>query len=682
MLARLSLAAALVATIAVAALASGGSVAPAQAAIGSSCGAGPSASTARTVPLAGGGEFDLAKWLLDKAGAAGAEHGALMAFDFISRITGLDKIGPETSEMRIMKRLEGIEERLADVTARIDRLTGTVGQLISEVRQGQLDSELRVLCTIANEQQLLFRQRFVPLVRAGLELGAILSGPNPGRADVKGPGGFSPRERVRTLGTRFVNFYDNNSLALQTGIADLHAALVPNAPRLSVLAIYGKVLMSKRFLNTDDSEKLLALYTEFAEVRALATWMAAEFWASQPESPEVLTEVLDTYVATTARERANLPQRIPPGVVVDLGSTSAETTDGKPMWFPPTGQDLGWLPSNKLSQGFGTISVDEVDKELRSLNDPGKDDRQDLGKGWRAPTKTQFTALISDECFADPANPDKFKPGVACKNAVGKDTGTNVAGYLLRLNPDDRTWQQLFCQSGPRLSCAPGAGPGDAGAPPHAFVWTDEAQSQRLECGYEILGATFARRYMTYTGFRTLATGPVQEIFPHLPQHAPLYQAQNEEKSFYACDSFFIAQVNGNPKASSPTPRNPFLEGALLATRFAGDEDRTTVDYMAQPSRRSLRLACNGELPTIVGTRRDDNLSGTPGRDVINAGTGDDVVRGLGGRDVLCGGPGDDLLLGGEGNDRLLGQGGDDIVRGGAGKDALKGGRGTDTLSR
>ena len=90
---------------------------------------------------------------------------------------------------------------------------------------------------------------------------------------------------------------------------------------------------------------------------------------------------------------------------------------------------------------------------------------------------------------------------------------------------------------------------------------------------------------------------------------------------------------------------------------------------------------CGGEPATIVGTEGDDELRGTPGRDVIVGLGGDDEIGGVDGRDRLCGGPGDDLLYGGRHDDRLVGGPGDDFMTGGGGEDALFGGDGGDYLT-
>jgi hypothetical protein len=66
---------------------------------------------------------------------------------------------------------------------------------------------------------------------------------------------------------------------------------------------------------------------------------------------------------------------------------------------------------------------------------------------------------------------------------------------------------------------------------------------------------------------------------------------------------------------------------------------------------------------TLLGTNKEDYLSGK---------VGEDELRGLGARDFLIGGAGNDVLHGGPGNDLwLFGNAGDDVVYGGDGDDSL-----------
>lgn len=118
----------------------------------------------------------------------------------------------------------------------------------------------------------------------------------------------------------------------------------------------------------------------------------------------------------------------------------------------------------------------------------------------------------------------------------------------------------------------------------HAFVWTDEVHSQRILCGSGAFARRFYERYDTYTGFRTFARGPQHALFPHLPPESPSRQTQsNPTTSRYHCDIYLRNLALGR---QNPTrPRDPYLEGILLATRFTGKEDRSkdgTVDYMGQ----------------------------------------------------------------------------------------------------
>ena len=84
---------------------------------------------------------------------------------------------------------------------------------------------------------------------------------------------------------------------------------------------------------------------------------------------------------------------------------------------------------------------------------------------------------------------------------------------------------------------------------------------------------------------------------------------------------------------------------------------------------------------TSSGTSANNTISGTTGKDWIQALGGNDTVSGNNGNDKIEGGTGNDALNGNAGNDYLLGGDGNDTLNGGAGADRLDGGIGTDTLS-
>ncbi|HEX7248363.1 MAG TPA: choice-of-anchor Q domain-containing protein [Actinomycetota bacterium] len=92
-------------------------------------------------------------------------------------------------------------------------------------------------------------------------------------------------------------------------------------------------------------------------------------------------------------------------------------------------------------------------------------------------------------------------------------------------------------------------------------------------------------------------------------------------------------------------------------------------------------VRCLGLPVNIVGTPRDDELSGGRGPDAFLGLGGDDEFQGSIGSDRACGGTGDDLLIAGPGEDRFDGEAGHDRVRGESGDDRLTGGPGRDRLA-
>jgi hypothetical protein len=90
---------------------------------------------------------------------------------------------------------------------------------------------------------------------------------------------------------------------------------------------------------------------------------------------------------------------------------------------------------------------------------------------------------------------------------------------------------------------------------------------------------------------------------------------------------------------------------------------------------------CNNLPATITAASGATTVTGTPGNDIISAGSGSagKLIDGGAGDDFICGGPGDDQLSGGDGDDVLFGLGGNDSLHGGPGNDVLYGGAGSNT---
>lgn len=540
---------------------------------GGACRASAATPVARVsaAPVAGAsaiGVMTVAEFL----GARLAERGVNMGFDYVLRMSGAS-----TAETRTLARLDGISEQVAGINTRLNQVMGAVGSLINERREAEFDRELRRLCGIATQQRLAL-QRYNAAVRAGVELGRILETENGlKRAEEPGPNNrISPRQRARDRANDFVQFYGENALALEQGIDELRTALIPGAQLRTALALYGDVLMTHRWLRRPDSKRMRALYDELAEMRALASWMSAEYWAARHDDVEV-NRVLAEYNSDRKRALRKLPRMIPAGAVIDAGSVAARSVNGKPIWFAPVARDLGWVPRQPTASRPGEFfAVDEVPRELGELNR-----KQRLGTGWKAPTREQLEALLSTECAVDPADRGEFLGDGQCQNAVGRNS--NVARYLERLNPA-KNWQRLFCLDGALVECPPDSGPLASGPRPrHLFIWTDDAQSQRIECGREdIPRRTFWHRYSTYTGFRTTTDDQRHTLFPHLPRRSPNFRVWVRSASLSECDRYFAHLVFD---VAGVSRRNRYSEGVLLATRFTGKQDLSadgTIDYMAQ----------------------------------------------------------------------------------------------------
>ncbi|MBU2962989.1 hypothetical protein KO516_19570, partial [Citreicella sp. C3M06] len=97
----------------------------------------------------------------------------------------------------------------------------------------------------------------------------------------------------------------------------------------------------------------------------------------------------------------------------------------------------------------------------------------------------------------------------------------------------------------------------------------------------------------------------------------------------------------------------------------------------------------NANPNTLIGTDRNDVLSGGGGNDTIfgrlgidrlSGDDGNDSIEGEGDDDILHGGAGLDRLIGGSGDDTLFGDADNDWLEGGSGINELDGGEGEDTL--
>lgn len=94
----------------------------------------------------------------------------------------------------------------------------------------------------------------------------------------------------------------------------------------------------------------------------------------------------------------------------------------------------------------------------------------------------------------------------------------------------------------------------------------------------------------------------------------------------------------------------------------------------------SFVIEVTSDQRNVIGTRKNDALTGGDTANYMSGALGDDSLSGAAGNDTIFGGVGDDVLAGDAGNDRLVGGAGADTLVGGADADTIVGGLGDDRL--
>jgi RTX calcium-binding nonapeptide repeat (4 copies) len=108
---------------------------------------------------------------------------------------------------------------------------------------------------------------------------------------------------------------------------------------------------------------------------------------------------------------------------------------------------------------------------------------------------------------------------------------------------------------------------------------------------------------------------------------------------------------------------------------------RKGVKFLVIGTNKNDRITGSNRADVIFGLRGNDRLSGGRGSDCIVGGGGADNLSGAQGKDTLIGGRGGDNLNGGSHADRLNGGGGKDSINASYGKDRVTGGKGNDAIN-
>ena len=187
---------------------------------------------------------------------------------------------------------------------------------------------------------------------------------------------------------------------------------------------------------------------------------------------------------------------------------------------------------------------------------------------------------------------------------------------------------------------------------------------------------------------------------------APRYDVKLTLTSNDTSEGLFVLSANSGAQTTAATQALTFTPAnwsQAQTVSLIGVDDADTdgaVAYVISSKIASDDLNYDGMragqgivVANLIAENIDDDnpdeVSGTPGNDVLTGGPGPSDVYGFLGRDEMYGGKGDDRLYGGygddvlygeDGNDSLEGEQGSDKLHGGSGKDSLTGGSGNDSL--
>ncbi len=115
--------------------------------------------------------------------------------------------------------------------------------------------------------------------------------------------------------------------------------------------------------------------------------------------------------------------------------------------------------------------------------------------------------------------------------------------------------------------------------------------------------------------------------------------------------------------------------GGAVVTNVTGDGVTLEAGGVTTP------VAEGGSLNLIVGSARNEKLTGTDGDDVIVGNGGNDQIDGKGGNDTIISGSGNDKIDGGSGNDTINAGSGNNNIDGGDGNNTITAGGGNDKIT-
>lgn len=157
--------------------------------------------------------------------------------------------------------------------------------------------------------------------------------------------------------------------------------------------------------------------------------------------------------------------------------------------------------------------------------------------------------------------------------------------------------------------------------------------------------------------------------------------------TYQVVDSNAFVTLTISCESEPPPPTTPtcFGQDATISVKdgtiVGGPDTGKTYKGKLKGTKGNDVIVGTDGKDTLEGSDGNDVLCGLGGDDTLNGNNGDDRLDGGSGKDTVDAGAGNDQLIGGDGDDTLQGNNGNDTLDGGAGKDRLEGGNDNDTLT-
>jgi hypothetical protein len=346
----------------------------------------PTVSNPQPRPAALGPGEDLVVWF---AKAAGNKIGGA-AFAFVMSRLGL---GDQTAA-----QLREISDQLTQINAKLDQLKVSVDDLarrVDEVAFTNLMARFKELRTNVNS---ISNEDMQEVALAAENLANVLA--SPGTPD-------QIAEARACLQQKKAAFrVEAGKKHAATNVENITNLLVSTATEDELVTGYGRLLLHRNtFLSRAHSQALRDFYDFLEQYQALAAIQKAEWQVAEGKAVETIRRSNAEFyneAGTSGRpgwvqtQRAALPDLIPEGVLIDIG-TAADTTVGKTMFFPLGGTNHGpkettWRDPDLQSWFTGSAEAPRVAAEFSG---PSPHVGDAAWKNWKIINAPQWVRLIA-----------------------------------------------------------------------------------------------------------------------------------------------------------------------------------------------------------------------------------------------------------------------------------------------